>query len=107
MARAGGMCELCETRVLEDSKLMGEVAHIRGHKPDSARYDRNMSESERESPENLILLCPNCHTRIDKLPEKYTVEHLLDKRDRHRNKLELVSRGMPDIEFPELDEAVQ
>ena len=108
VARAGGMCELCGTRVVEDNKLIGEISHIRGHKPDSARYDENMSESERESPENLILLCPTCHTRIDKLPEKYTAEHLLDMRDRHLNKLELaVSRAMPDIEFPELDEAVQ
>ena len=108
VARAGGMCELCELRVVEDNNLIGEIAHIRGSKLGSARYDKNMPESERESPENLILLCPTCHTRIDKLPEKYTAEHLLDRRSRHLNKLELaVSRAMPDIEFPELDEAVQ
>lgn len=108
VAHAGGMCELCEVRVAEDNMIMGEVAHIRGEKPDSARYDENMSESERNSPENLILLCPNCHTRVDKNPKKYTVKHLLDMRRHHRNKFEqAVGKAMPDIEFPELDEAVQ
>ena len=107
-ARAGGMCELCGIRIVEDNKIMGEVAHIRGDKPGSARYDKNMSEGERNSPENLILLCPNCHTRVDKNPEKHTVEHLLYRQRHHLNKFEqAVGRAMPDIEFPELDEAVQ
>lgn len=107
-ARAGGMCELCGVRVVEDNKVIGEVAHIRGDKPDSARYDENMSESERNSPENLIWLCPTCHTRVDKNQEKYTVKYLLDRRHRHLNKLEqTVGSAMPDIEFPELDEAVR
>lgn len=108
VARAGGMCELCGIRVVEDNRIIGEVAHIRGEKPGSARYDENMSESERNSPENLILLCPTCHTRVDKNPKKYTVRYLLDKRRRHLSKFEqAVGKAMPDIEFPELDEAVQ
>lgn len=107
-ARAGGMCELCGVRVVEDNKIIAVAAHIKGEKPGSARYDDTMSDSERNSPENLILLCPTCHDRVDKNPEKYTVKYLLDRRHRHLNKFEQsVGKAMPDIEFPELDEAVQ
>ena len=65
VARSGGMCELCGVHMVEDDKLVGETAHIRGSRPGSARYDPGMSESQRDSPENLILLCPTCHTRIE------------------------------------------
>ena len=108
VARARGMCELCGEDVVEDNKMTGVIAHIQGHNPTSARYNANMSESERNSPENLILLCGSCHIRVDKNPEKYTTEHLLDMRNRHANKWALtVGKAMPDIEFPELDEAVR
>lgn len=108
VARAGGVCELCELCVVEDGKLIGMIAHIRGNKYGSARYDPNMSESQRNSPENLILLCPTCHARIDKNPKKYTIAHLLDAKQRHAYKLEhAIGMAMPDIEFPELDEVVR
>lgn len=108
VARSGGMCELCGARIVEDDKLMGEIAHIRGSRPGSARYGPGMSESQRDSPENLILLCPTCHTRIDKHPEKYTAAHLRDRRQIHADKLErAVGIAMPDIEFPEIDGAVR
>lgn len=108
VARSGGMCELCGAHVVEDDKLIGEVSHIRGNRPGSARYDPDMSETQRDSPENLILVCPTCHTRIDKHPEKYTAAHLLEMKQRHADKLErIVGIAMPDIEFPELDEVVR
>ena len=108
MARSGGKCELCGVRIIEDDRIIGEIAHIRGDKPGSARYDKNMSENERNSPENLILLCPTCHTRVDKHPEKYTAKHLRDMRQRHLNELaRTVVRAMPDIEYPELDKVVR
>lgn len=107
-ARSGGMCELCGTRIVENDKLMGEMAHIRGSRPGSARYDPSMSENQRDSPENLILLCPTCHTRIDKQPEKYTAAHLQEMKQSHTDKLaRIVGIAMPDIEFPEIDEAIR
>ncbi|MBU0538393.1 MAG: HNH endonuclease, partial [Gammaproteobacteria bacterium] len=45
---------------------LGEMAHIKGNKPGSNRYDQSQSNTERDSYENLILLCPTHHTLIDK-----------------------------------------
>jgi hypothetical protein len=102
------MCELCGADVVEDDKLIGEIAHIRGSKPSSARYDPDMSENQRDSLENLLLVCPTCHTRIDKHPKKYTAAHLRKMKQRRTDKLvRIVGIAMPDIEFPELDEVVQ
>lgn len=41
---------------------LGEVAHIKGNNPGSNRYDENQPDSERHHFDNLIILCPNCHT---------------------------------------------
>ncbi len=46
-----------------------------------------MSEEERGAFENLILLCPVCHTIIDKAPEVYTDEVILRWKRMHAEKL--------------------
>ncbi len=64
---------------------VGEMAHIKGKNPGSNRYDSNLTNDERDSYLNLVLLCPNHHTEIDK-PEnekKYSVEWLIDAKSRH------------------------
>src|SRR5688572_13373864 len=45
--------------------FLGKVAHIRGARPTSARHDESMTDEERRSPENAILLCSVCHDIID------------------------------------------
>ena len=44
-----------------------EVAHIRGALPGSPRYDGNMTDTERASFTNLILVCVPHHKVIDRL----------------------------------------
>jgi len=56
--------------------LIGEICHIKGEKPTSARYDPNQSPIERHAYENLILMCPTHHTVIDDDEVSYTVERL-------------------------------
>ena len=70
---SGGFCafEKCRQHLISDgnakgSGVIGEAAHIYGKKPTSARFDANMSDQERNSVDNLIYLCPTCHTKIDK-----------------------------------------
>ena len=46
---------------------LGEMAHIKGNKAGSNRYDEAQPAIERDSYENLILLCPTHHTIIDKV----------------------------------------
>lgn len=64
---------------------IGEMAHIRGEKPGANRHDPGQSPAERDAYENLILLCPNHHTLIDRPEneEKFPVEMLLDLKREH------------------------
>ena len=61
------------------------IAHIAGLNPGSARYDPEMTASGRNSVENLILLCPTDHTKIDGDPTYYTVEYLKKIKRDHIN----------------------
>jgi hypothetical protein len=55
-----------------------EIAHIRAAREGGPRHDRSMSDAERISVQNLILLCKPHHTYVDKRhPDKYPPETLL------------------------------
>ncbi len=79
--RAAGICENpeCRTKVTEigvngKNFLTGEMAHIIAQ---SSEGPRGVAEAGSDSYENLILLCPTCHRKIDKSPEgTYTVDML-------------------------------
>lgn len=66
---------------------LGEMAHIKGNKPGSNRYDAKQSATERDSYDNLILLCPTHHTLIDKAENesKYTIELLHEMKRDHES----------------------
>ncbi|MDR0193189.1 HNH endonuclease signature motif containing protein [Pseudomonas yamanorum] len=68
---------------------LGEMAHIKGKNKGSNRYDAKQSNIERDDYENLILLCPNHHTLIDKKQneQKYSVELLLEMKVQHEAKI--------------------
>ena len=44
---------------------IGEGAHITARSPGGPRYDENLTKDERSSIDNCIILCCNCHTKID------------------------------------------
>ena len=89
--RAAGMCSFpgCGTKLTQDKKLatdsfpLGEQAHIIGLTKASPRGKSNLTRKERNSYFNLILLCPNHHTLIDKDPDDYTIEKLHYFKDQH------------------------
>ena len=96
-SNAAGRCSFlgCDEKLtVEEAQgfapfTLGEMAHIKGNKPGSNRYDENQSDGERDSYGNLILLCPTHHTLIDK-PEneaRYTVEMLREMKARHEAKI--------------------
>ncbi|WP_444924377.1 HNH endonuclease signature motif containing protein [Microbulbifer sp. DLAB2-AF] len=64
---------------------LGEMAHIKGNKAGSSRYDPSQPDIERDSYENLILLCPNHHTLIDKAENEFefTVDLLHEMKAEH------------------------
>ena len=83
---------------------VGEMAHIAGKKLDSPRYDSAMSDAERNSYDNLILLCPSCHTKVDRQVGTYTVKRLHQiKQDHVMWIASLLKRGTLDVTFVELE----
>lgn len=77
-ARSSNRCAFprCRAPIALDETLAGEVCHIKGARPRSARYDASQTDTERHAYENLILMCPTHHTVIDDDEEAYTVERL-------------------------------
>jgi hypothetical protein len=77
-ARSGNRCAFpkCKAPIVDAETLLGEVAHIKGAKLGSPRYDPAQSPEERHAYPNLILLCPNHHTVVDNDEEAYTVDRL-------------------------------
>lgn len=83
-ALSGGFCyqpgcpEPMLRTVSGEMFLIGQRVHIRGALPGSARYDPAMSDDDRRSGRNLILLCKPHHEIVDvQQPELYSVEILL------------------------------
>jgi hypothetical protein len=89
--RAQGRCsfEECRIKLSQDQKTatgsfpIGEQAHIVGKEVGSARSESILSAEERESYHNLLLLCPNHHTIIDKNSQDYPIEKLHMMKARH------------------------
>lgn len=62
-----------------------QIAHIRAVRPDGPRYDRAMTDRERNAFDNLMLLCVAHHNRVDRDHSHYPVERLQQwKRDAER-----------------------
>lgn len=65
-------------------KHIAEMAHVIPHGETGPRHkERPAGEFEADSFENLVLLCPTCHTIIDKDPDGYSRGTLLDWKNNH------------------------
>lgn len=60
-----------------------DICHIRARRKAGPRYDPTLSLEERNDFKNLILLCPTCHTLIDKTPGTYTCVLLTEIKEIH------------------------
>jgi hypothetical protein len=85
--RAGGVCSnpdcrerVAVTNATGQSFLTGEMAHIIARQ---AHGPRGNGEGGADTYQNLILLCPNCHTKVDKTPGDYPVDLLLKWKGDH------------------------
>lgn len=88
---SGNQCaqESCANPILNsDGTLYGDIAHIRGALPTSARFEPSMTNEERRAVDNLLLLCKLHHADVDnpELVEKYPVEVVRDMKTRHEGK---------------------
>ncbi|MFJ2970974.1 HNH endonuclease [Pseudomonas fulva] len=69
-------------------KHIAEMAHVIPHGEKGPRHEeRPDGEFEADSVENLLLLCPTCHTTIDKEPDAYSSSTLLAWKSNHLGSL--------------------
>jgi len=71
----------CKERLVLDAPedepvTLGEAAHIVAQAPTGPRGDRTWPRSRLNSYDNLILLCANHHTLIDRQPLRFPLEHI-------------------------------
>ncbi len=95
-ARCGNQCAFpkCRAPMAVDHTLIGEVCHIKGVRPGSARHDPSQTDIQRHAYANLVLMCPTHHTVIDDDEEGYPVERLLKIKAIH----EAQSTSIPEAE---------
>lgn len=114
--RSGGRCAFpdCQTDLTVDASsggnsiVIGEAAHIAGENPTAARYNSTMSDTARNHYDNLIYLCANHHTQIDKQEANFTVDMLLQIKANHEARVrEGMNFAFAQIGFPELQMATE
>nr|WP_190277844.1 HNH endonuclease [Colwellia psychrerythraea] len=71
--------------MFENKVHIGEMAHIIAKSNQGPRGDTNLENLN--TYQNLILLCANDHTAVDKNTEYYTVDRLLSIKEEHENKV--------------------
>ena len=95
-SRAGGRCSfpLCNTPLIQEGTendapaIIGETAHIVARTLDGPRGKEPFRGTDRDSFENLLLLCPVHHTIIDQQPQTYTVEVLTQMKNQHEQSIQ-------------------
>lgn len=93
-ADSGGFCANPECRLTlfdeADGKnvTLGDCAHIVAASEGGARGREGSPGIDRNSYENLVMLCVTCHRRVDGLPEEYPVDLLLHWKAEHRERTE-------------------
>ncbi|MCF2500818.1 hypothetical protein [Dyadobacter chenhuakuii] len=71
----GNQCAKCKTIIiLPDKSNIGQVCHIQAASPGGERYNPNMTDIERASYDNLMILCANCHIETNNVAIFTTAE---------------------------------
>jgi hypothetical protein len=93
---SAGRCNICNFGAVNQ---IIETAHIFAKNPGGPRgFIKKQNDN---SYNNLILLCPNCHTEVDKYPDTYTPEKLHKIKKEHEEiislKLDFNKKYLQDI----------
>jgi hypothetical protein len=110
--RAAGICSNPKCRLdltvileQEEGYNIGEMAHIIARSPEGPR---GASAGGSNTYPNLILLCPTCHTTIDKAPEGQCPEAMLhDWKREHENSIRLAGKERSFDSFTGLKEFIK
>ncbi len=113
---AHGLCSnpKCRRRLIIEptdqdlATTTGYHAHMVAHSLDGPRGKSEVPLEGRDTYENMILLCGDCHRMIDGQPNTYPVEILRQWKDEHETWVsECIQRGMTAIEFKDLEEVTK
>lgn len=99
---SGNQCAYpeCSNNIIEQATeyspelVTGQISHIYAIRKKGPRGKPRLTEKELNSPENLILLCPNHHVRVDGQHKSYPAEMLKRWKRDHENKMR--NRGFTD-----------
>lgn len=72
----------------ENNIHIAEMAHVFSASDAGPRSKPQLTPEERGAYENLILLCANCHTKIDKAESDFPDSVILGWKQSHREKIE-------------------
>lgn len=89
--RAAGRCAMPECRVEVFAEatdhdpivVFGDIAHVAAAGDDGPRANTALDAAQRNDYDNLILLCKNCHSRIDGQKHFFSVERIKDIKQAH------------------------
>lgn len=104
-ANSANICAMygCNNTLVQDnSASINEICHIEAVNESGARYNNNLTDEYVNSYENLVLLCPTCHSIIDnKLNEGgYTVAYLKQMKQFHEQQVQEALMNKVVIEPP-------
>ena len=95
---AAGRCTLCNELVTENIRMgtpvpIGELAHNVGWSEDSPRGESELDDEARRAPENLLLVCRNCHKPVDAggMIGLYSVEELRRRKHDHEGRIRFLT----------------
>lgn len=91
LIKSGNLCAFprCGRKLVEpetaddDPAIVGEIAHIVADSRQGPRGDSPLSDEERSKQSNLILLCSNHHSIIDKQKHTYSIQVLRQMKADH------------------------
>jgi hypothetical protein len=103
-ADSGGYCQCleCANRLFVDTGTknihIAEIAHIIAAGGKGPRADAMVTQADKRSYDNLILLCANCHTTVDKSPEDFPDNVIRDWKREHVDRIKSLFGA---IEYPD------
>lgn len=107
-SESAGICSLpdCNMPIVFDKKVgkghYSNLAHIEAYSKKGPRFNPKLSVEQRNSEENIIIVCANCHKKIDTDTETYTVEALKKIKQNHIARIKLIKENMIHFDYDDL-----
>lgn len=90
--KSGNICafpDCLKTNINETTnENLSDIAHIKAYNPTGPRYDSSLKDEDKNSVDNLLILCRKHHKEIDHdNPSNYPVEDLQKMKQDHESKV--------------------